>query len=95
MPAQVKKYQNTTIRMPTELYEQARRVVRTRQDVSSINELVVEAVKKRLQELSEAEIDAAFAGMATDPDYQRGAVTMAQEFAHSDWAAFKATEKQD
>ena len=81
--------------MPTSLYEHARRIVKARNDVGSLNELVVEAVKEKLQELSEAEIDAAFAGMATDPDYQRGAVAMAQEFAHSDWAAFKATEKQD
>ena len=81
--------------MPTDVYEHARRVAATRQDVSSINELVVEAVKEKLQKLSEKEIDAAFAGMATDPDYQRDAVSMAREFAHSDWAAFKAPEKQD
>ncbi|MBZ5513188.1 MAG: CopG family transcriptional regulator [Acidobacteriia bacterium] len=95
MPTPAKKYQITTIRMPTGLYEQARRVVKARNDVGSLNELVVEAVKEKLQDLSEEEIDAAFAGMATDPDYQRDTVTMAREFAHSDWAAFMATEKQD
>jgi hypothetical protein len=63
-----------------------------RNDVGSLNELVVEAVKEKLQDLSEEEIGAAFAGMAT---YQRDAVSVAREFAHSDWAAFKATEKQD
>lgn len=94
MPAH-KKYQSTTIRMPARLYEEARRVVQTRQDLSSFNELVVEAVKEKLQTLAEQDIDAAFAGMATDPDYQRDAVSMAREFAHSDWSAFKATEKQD
>ncbi|MFI5086997.1 MAG: hypothetical protein ACHP7I_01260 [Terriglobales bacterium] len=52
-------------------------------------------VKEKLQDLSEEEIGAAFAGMATDPDYQRDAVTVAREFVHSDWAAFKATEKQE
>ena len=95
MLARTKKYQSTTIRMPARLYEEARRVVQARHDVRSFNELVVEAVKEKLLVLSEEDIDAAFAGMANDPDYQRDAVAMAREFAASDWSAFKATEKQD
>jgi len=94
MAADPKKYQSTTIRMPRYLYEKARRIVETRADVGSLNELVVKAVKEKIESLTEEEIDAAFAGMANDPDYQRDAITMAQEFAQSDWSAFQATEEQ-
>jgi hypothetical protein len=65
----------------------------THPNVGSLNELVVDSMKEKLQSLSEKEIDAVFAGMASDPDYQKDAVRMVQEFGHSDWSAFKATEK--
>ena len=38
----------------------------------------------------EAELDAAFELMASDPDYQKEALQIAEEFAVSDWEAFKS-----
>lgn len=40
----------------------------------------------------EDEIDAAFELMASDPDYQKEASQIAEEFAVSDWEAFKIAE---
>jgi hypothetical protein len=88
MPAVTKKqYQNTTVRVPKHVYEQAKNVVR-RSEMSSFNEFVVQAIEEKVRRLTEAEIDAAFAQMAQDEDYQRSSVVMAQEFAKSDWEAF-------
>jgi hypothetical protein len=39
------------------------------------------------------QIDAAFAGMATDADYQQEAKLIAEEFAYSDWEAFGLQEE--
>jgi hypothetical protein len=89
LSARKKDYQTTTVRMPKKTYEEAKTIVETRQDVSSINEFIVEAVKDKLREIAEGEIDAAFAQMANDPDYQREAIATANEFAMSDWKAFQ------
>jgi hypothetical protein len=89
LPARKQEYQTTTVRMPKKIYEAAKNVVEMREEVSSVNEFIVEAVKDKLREISEADIDAAFAEMANDPDYQRDAIAMANEFAKSDWEAFQ------
>jgi hypothetical protein len=86
-----KSYQNTTVRMPKQIYEQAKIVVR-RSQASSFNEFVVQAIEEKVQRLTESEIDAAFAQMAHDPDYQRESVALAREFEKSDWEAFKTLE---
>jgi len=39
------------------------------------------------------EIDAAFAGMAEDADYQKEAKLIAEEFAHRDWEALRLKEE--
>jgi hypothetical protein len=91
MPAAFKKrYQSTTVRVPKHVYEQAKTVI-SRSQGASFNEFVVQAIEEKVRRLTEAEIDAAFAQMAHDPDYRRDAVAMAREFAKSDWAAFEAT----
>lgn len=90
-----KKYQSTSIRVPEPLYERAKAVVEKREYASSINELMVEALAQKLAELEEAEIDAAFAQMADDPDYQRDAVALTREFAQSDWDAFQVGHKHE
>ena len=83
------RYQNTTVRVPRRLYEQAKTAL-SRSRESSLNEFVVQAIEEKLRRLTEAEIDAAFAQMAQDPDYQRDAMTLAREFEKSDWEAFSA-----
>lgn len=42
-----------------------------------------------------AEIDAAFADMANDPEYQKEALRMAEEFAAADWEAMRLFEAWD
>jgi hypothetical protein len=85
--AQKKRYQNTTVRMPRQIYERAKVAIRHTQQ-SSFNEFVVQAIEEKVRRLNEAQIDAAFAQMADDPDYQRDAVAMSREFEKSDWDAF-------
>jgi hypothetical protein len=89
LPARKQEYQTTTVRMPKMVYEQAKSAVEMREEVSSVNEFIVEAVKDKLREISEADIDAAFAQMANDPAYQRDSVALAKEFEKSDWEAFQ------
>jgi hypothetical protein len=90
MSEAARKYQNTTVRMPTHVYERAKTVI-GRLQVSSFNEFVVQAIEEKMHRLTEAEIDAAFAQMAADPDYQRDSVTMAREFEKSDWEAIQSS----
>jgi hypothetical protein len=91
MPVAAKKqYQNTTVRVPRHVYEQAKTVIRRFQG-SSFNEFVVQAIEEKVRRLTEAEIDAAFAQMAHDPDYQRESVALASQFEKSDWEAFAST----
>jgi hypothetical protein len=86
-----KKYQNTTVRLPRRVYELAKTVI-NRSQGSSFNEFVVQAIEEKVRRLTEAEIDAAFALMAQDTDYQRESTAMAREFEMSDWEALQSTE---
>ena len=45
--------------------------------------------QRNSRSLREQEINTAIAEMATDPDYQRSALQMAQQFERSDWDAFR------
>jgi hypothetical protein len=95
MPVAAKKrYQNTTVRVPTQVYERAKTAV-SRFQVSSFNEFVVQAIEEKVRRLTESEIDAAFAEMARDPDYQRESIALAHEFEKSDWEAFQSTDTHE
>ncbi len=83
-----KEYQNTTVRLPRQVYERAKTVV-VQSRASSFNDFVVQAIEEKVRRLTEAEIDAAFAQMANDADYQRASIALAGEFEKSDWEAFK------
>ncbi len=86
-------FQTTTVRLPKGVYEQAKAVVkRGSAAASSINDFLVEAVQDKLRQLREKEIDAAFAGMAQDSEYQQSAIEMARSFEKSDWEAFQVSE---
>ena len=84
-----KEYQSTTVRLPRHVYERAKTVV-VRSRASSFNDFVVQAIEEKVRRLTEAEIDAAFAQMANDADYQRTSIALAREFEKSDWEAFQA-----
>lgn len=87
MPVAEKQYQSTTVRLPKHVYDRAKKVL-VRAQASSFNEFVVQAIEEKMRRLSEAEIDAAFAQMAHDTDYQRNAIALTGQFEKSDWEAY-------
>src|SRR5580693_9883036 len=95
MPVTPREYQNTTLRVPKYIYERARQVV-SRSEAASFNEFVVQAIEEKVRRLTEAEIDAAFAQMAHDTNYQSSSIALSREFEKSDWEAFEtgATHEQ-
>lgn len=91
--------QTTTIRLPRELYEQARTAVGKAGAAASLNDFLIEAVEEKLRQLKEGEIDEAFAGMGRDTEYQTEALALARSFEKSDWEAYRvanaATENNE
>lgn len=85
-------YQNTTVRLPKRIYEQAKMAIRKSEAASSFNEFVVQAIQEKVHKLTEAEIDQAFTQMAGDPEYQQESIALARAFEKSDWESLKATE---
>lgn len=75
--------------MPRPLYERAK-MVSARFQAASFNEFVVQAIEEKVQRLTEAEIDGAFAQMADDPNYQSSSISLAKQFEMSDWNAFSS-----
>lgn len=85
MPASANKLQITTVRIPRRLYEEARRAVEQGcTNASSLNELIVEALKNRLKQLRRAAIDAEFAEMRNDAQYRLESDVLAEQFASND-----------
>jgi|ERR1035441_849473 hypothetical protein len=87
----------TTVRLPVRVYDQARCVVeKEKRGVSgtsiSLNDLIVAAITTYLKMYKRKQIDAAFAGMAEDADYQKEAKLLAEEFEASDWEALRLEE---
>src|SRR5947207_1722186 len=88
----------TTVRLPIPVYDQAKCVVEKEMKGSgttiSFNDFVVAAIKAYLKLYKRRQIDAAFAGMAEDADYQKEAQLLAEEFEHSDWEALRLGEEE-
>jgi len=66
----------TTIRLPRPVYDQAKCVVNTEshgRSRISLNEFIVLAITTYLKMHKRRQIDAAFAGMSEDADYQKEA----------------------
>ena len=84
------QFQTTTVRLPKDLYEQARTAVKEAGAASSINDFLIEAVQEKLQQLREQEIDNAFAEMGHDKEYRNEAVALTRSFEKSDWEAYRA-----
>jgi len=87
-----KEYQNTTVRLPKQIYQLAKSAIEKSEAASSFNDFVVQAIEQKLQQLTESKIDAAFALMADDPAYQRDAVALTRQFEKSDWEASRLSE---
>ncbi len=83
----------TTVRLPSSLYQQARWFVQECPSIESINDFFVLAVTAYLKMLRRKQIDAAFCGMADDANYQTEARLIAEEFEQSDWEALELGER--
>ena len=84
----------TTVSLPAHLYEEARSVVVAKAaPADSINGFFVSAIRAYVNLIKRRQIDAQFAGMSRDSDYQKGAVRISEEFGPSDWEAFERAEK--
>lgn len=90
------KIHQTTLRLPTPLYEKAKRVIEHQwAGANTFNELVVLALRSYLKAVNRRRIDDAFAQMAEDTDYRKEAYVIAAEFEVSDWEALESVEGAD
>jgi Arc/MetJ-type ribon-helix-helix transcriptional regulator len=81
----------TTFALPADLLAAVDQAVQAGK-ARSRNELVRIALERELAAQQRAAIDAAFAEMAQDPDYQSEAQAIADEFAAADWETWQQTE---
>jgi metal-responsive CopG/Arc/MetJ family transcriptional regulator len=83
----------TTLTLPVQLLEATDRAV-SEGKAKSRNEFVALAIRNQLALQKRAEIDASFAQMANDAEYQAEVEIINQEFAQSDWEALQLGESQ-
>jgi len=82
----------TTIAVPEELLALADQAVRDGR-ARSRAELLARALRREFAAQRRGAIDASFARMADDLDYQADALRIAEEYAISDWEALRTTER--
>lgn len=82
----------TTITLPADLLAAADRAVQEGK-ARTRNELVANALRRELAAQRRAAVDAAFAQMAADAEYQAEAQALSEEFARADWEALQAGER--
>jgi len=86
----------TTVRLPRPVYDQAKVFVEREKKHTttfvSLNDFFVNAIQAYLKLYKRRQIDAAFAGMAEDADYQKEARLLVEEFEPSDWEALRLGE---
>lgn len=83
----------TTLTLPYELVEATDKAI-SQGKAKSRNEFVAQALRHELAALKRAEIDAALAEMAQDPEYQAEVLKMETEFAAASWEALHLGESQ-
>ncbi|MBF2003973.1 MAG: CopG family transcriptional regulator [Chlorogloeopsis fritschii C42_A2020_084] len=81
----------TTITLPAELLAAADKAV-SQGKAKNRNEFVAQALIHELEALRRAEIDAALAEMAQNPEYQAQVLQMEAEFAVASWEALQLEE---
>jgi hypothetical protein len=95
MPTSAKKRVRTTVRVPQPLYDQAKHFVQKKGTAAeNINDFFVTAIGAYVEMLRRQQIDADFAGMANDAQYQSISKQLNREFAVSDWEAFAAAARK-
>lgn len=87
----------TTVRLPRAVYDQAKNFVDSEKQSTSaslsLNDFFVTAIQAYLKLYRRRQIDAAFAAMAEDSDYQKQASLLGEEFEVSDWEALRLGEE--
>ncbi len=81
----------STVTIPANLLEAVDRAI-SEGFAKSRNEFLAMALRNQLVAFRRTAIDAAFAGMATDPDYQREATATTRAFETADWEALAIAE---
>lgn len=84
----------TTLTLPSELLEATDKAVQQGK-AKSRNEFVAQALRRELAALKRAEIDAALAEMAKDPEYQAEVLKIEAEFASAQWEALQLGESPE
>ena len=88
------RLQTTTVRLPKNLYDEARSLVEGGQTESrSFNDLMVASLNDKLKQVRRACIDAEFAGMREDAAYQRESQTLAEQFETNDRETLRLTRR--
>jgi hypothetical protein len=82
----------TTLRLPRQLYERAKLFV-GRGSKGSVNDLIVNALAAYVRAMERKAIDDAFLPMATDKQYQREALRLAEQFSVSDAETIEIGER--
>ena len=83
----------TTLALPADLLEQVDHAVRAGK-ARSRNVFVATALRHELAAQELAEIDAGFAGMADDEEYQAEALALAEEAVAAGWEALRIAESR-
>ena len=90
----VERKVRTSVSLPERLYKEARSCVdKGVTPADSINSFFVAAILAYVKLIKRKQIDAKFAAMAEDSDYQKKTKLIAEEFSHSDWEAFEKVER--
>ncbi|MCC5667081.1 ribbon-helix-helix domain-containing protein [Nostoc sp. CHAB 5784] len=61
----------------------------------SRNDFIAKALRRELEAIKRAEIDAQLAEMVNDADYQKDVLQMEAEFATAEWEAFQLWDMLD
>jgi len=81
----------TTVTLPISLLEEVDDLVRAGRSRSR-SELLARALSREIARLERERLDAEFAAMAEDREFQREATTIAAEFSSADWEALTSGE---
>jgi len=96
--AATREMRATTVRLPRRVYDQAKCLVeregKHNTTFLSLNDFFVTAIQAYVKLYKRRQIDAAFAGMAEDADYQKEARLLVEEFEPSDWEALRLGERE-
>jgi len=89
------KIVRTTVSLPKRVYEEAKEFVEMKASpAGTLSTFFVTAIASYVRLLKRKQIDAQFALMADDSDYQKQAKLISEEFSQSDWDAFERAEQE-